>query len=770
VEAKDSLLQFTGAPRFQPWAQPDDNRLTRAYGACLWFGWKEGTQVIRGLMDYLAEHPQLETSIPGFLKTTEHPVTATLLGKLSLQRREYQYAYFADRLQDWLVVENNWNSINGNNPIEEISNKVDYLLGCGDKKVQVPISFLDWLANRSWMRPGVTSWKDLVPPGAKATKSSLALGRDAKEIKQRLDKNISNNDVFHWTVHAKPEPMKTRATIVDIMDLYLYMGYASEFLLPWLANNPFLYQTMDQNTKFTFWRECSYLAKIGRTSIDLDYTRYDESNLKSFVIICIKKLFRLASKIAGEHREDVKMCLRRTLYILENADIEVLDLIDGEAVARYIPWNNGLPTGFLWTWLINALFNAGVNLHVAEVLGLKYDKMVVQGDDIHIMGELTLNDYNAICKLCNDFGLRVNLTKSKFNADGEGEFLALAWHGNEVYGDRWRMLRALMWSSDDEMDNSDMYTKMNSRVQLWTQYLARKGSIVENWVIDDLFNAVKHQVKKLTIRNMLKTAVANGGFALFGNEVLNEYTWTTRNGGEVVVKVPFKSTVKQWNYQKANKAWRRGMVANLKSMAREQDGQNLQVLTIGKKSYTSLVTALGHKRRYNLFTEGLQRLPFAPKNIHPFDRTNGKVFDLQVLLSGLRYGELTGHPYIDIQLKQWYAKCTPRVWPDVASVKGLPVASMTPNLVLRYSEGLAPLVCPNAIYNVCTLVNSKRVTKQTLYIAQLYTELMLPQELGLIDLSSHGVKGTALGYGIWGDGLHIGTASERLLRKGLGGL
>jgi hypothetical protein len=360
------LQIFVGEKRFQPWFDSSKTRLWNALQGAEFFGWDIIVPTLRWSVKQQNRYGYSDQAFASFLKKIPISDASTLLGKVALSKPQYQAEFFRERMNTWIRNKREWNNVNGVNSFESIMDKIDKILWYGDKKVVRSISFREYLADRTWMKSGVVSqqWKDLIPKGYNTTKSSLAVFNTTDKIVQRLNDNMEKGS-FHWTIHAKPEPNKTRATIVDIFDLYIYMSYVSYFIVPWLGNNQFLMQTLDNDRKYSFWRYCQWNTHIGNSAIDLDYSTWDELITLDAVRTIVNKLCDLAIGL-GYHR-DLKNIKTRINHILDVADI----LIIGEDEDEYIPWNNGLITGFLWTWLINGLVNAGLQWFVLDQLDLE---------------------------------------------------------------------------------------------------------------------------------------------------------------------------------------------------------------------------------------------------------------------------------------------------------------------------------------------------------------------------------------------------------------
>ena len=216
---------FVGERRFQPWAQ-EYNEISRLGSALLgssFFKWKEATVVLYLAYVWQVKYSITDQAIAAFLKKSPVSDSSTLLGKLALRKPEYQADFFYDRMLSWIGTERVWNDIDGDthsNVMFAITNVLNY----GECKTVKTISFHKYLSERDWMKGGVVSedFKDMIPMGYSKTKTSLAATNSVRDIENRLMQNLHKEE-FAWTLHAKPEPNKTRATIVDIFDLYIYV-------------------------------------------------------------------------------------------------------------------------------------------------------------------------------------------------------------------------------------------------------------------------------------------------------------------------------------------------------------------------------------------------------------------------------------------------------------------------------------------------------------------------------------------------------------------
>ena len=565
-----SYQMFIGTSRFQPWPE-HENRLTVALEAAKFYNYTSAIIVLECLIKLIANDRKqrviyIET-LPAFLKKSLVPTAATIFGRMDLRRKEFQLKYFSERLKTWVGTEHTWGSINGRDSFEEVMSRVDILIECGEQSRVVAISLDDHIANRTWMKPGASSIKDMIPRGFSSTKSSLGMTNTNEQIREALDDNYKIfddpllyekellNPRFNFSLHAKPEPMKTRAVIADLFDLYLYMHYISYYIVPYVGKNRYMYQTYSEDQKFTFWSEA--INMMGREqAIDLDFTTWDESVLKRVVVAIVDVLCKKAYGLSGRH-PDVLMVWKRIMRILEVVGI----LVDSEDGFVRQEWKNGLITGFLWTWLINALVNLGIQMYVSDLTGIHHRVMLAQGDDIHMEGTYTLEDYEKIKDVTTQIGLVVNQAKSTFSDDGGGEFLSLHINRDGISGNKERMIRSLTWGGQEMVEGSGQIinktekSKLDARVSIWNQYKSRGGYVNPLWVRDDLFGTAKRTIKKSLLLELLYASPSVGGFGLFDNKLLVNYDWVS-NSPE---PRPIMKRLKQRNYNKANAAWARGV-------------------------------------------------------------------------------------------------------------------------------------------------------------------------------------------------------------------
>lgn len=696
-------------------------RAHTALQACKFFGWSEGAKawtVAKRLM--LKEGHKLYAVVQFLKKSAPDATVATMAGKFMLKERKYQAAFFRERLSTWLgqPVDVNLDVL-----YAVKANSRWILRNTGQKRVPDQFRDLRWyIGNRLWMKSGATSWADMVPRGYQKTKTTIALANGTDEIMTRLEDELNGKTESYWTIHGKPEPMKTRAVVVTEMTSYLVLAYFMYFVLPYIKNSPYLYQAMDNSRKWYAWKEMqSYRGRLA--ALTLDYTTFDESVPKDFVLWVVKEVAMMAGDLTNQKVYMMDLG-DKLVSFLDAMTVRVAD--ESEQGFSVIRWLNGNPSGLYLTWLINALWNAGHVMQAAKEAQVPLTQLLVQGDDDIIFSPTTRAGYERLTERLTANGLVVNEIKSGFSAEGLGEFISLEMHDDGIYGDKWRMLRSIIWGQVEKIERGAQQV-MSQRASLWLQYMQRKGQVDVEWVVNDLSGAVGKSVKRDTIKKMLFTAVANGGLGLFGVRLDQEFVW---KGGEPVEdeepRRNVASKVKLRTATQAARAWRRGMKALVDSLNKDDailSPQWVEGRPDPKYGRYSVRWGLGSKRDYTVLprTEKYMR-------IQPFS-VNGdqELFDKELILSNLEYGQYTGWSQEDEVLRMWYNKVSRGAWDEVRKAGGYVVPSMPPSFALSFGETLAPLMYGALAEAYATGVQRFRVTKHTLWLSAVAAERYLPQ-------------------------------------------
>lgn len=733
-----SMQTFVSSARYQPWGKKE-KRIDTAIEAAKWFKWDDAVIVLRTFRKLITEENEIEEAYPAFLKTTPVPTSATLFGKLGLKKMEYQWAFFNKRITTWLMTEKQWFSLDERNIVDEVMRYAKKVLYKGKGVIIKPISFRLFLSNRMWEKSGATSWKDWVPRGFSSTKTTIALTMSTEEMVSELEKRwliwqdpekyekAKMERGMSFTIHAKPEPMKTRAVIADVMDLYLYFSFITEYVYPFLQDNPHLIQAMSSDRKFAFWRECQmFIGKLNVT--DLDYSVWDEGVLKEVVLKLVDMICQLGVSISSQHPDVVEVS-KRIKTILSVIGI----IIISEDGPMFIEWKNGLITGFLWTWLLNGLVNCAMQMYLLSVIGISPEILVVQGDDIHMVSSMSEEQYNEYLDLNDAVGFTINKTKSSYTPKlvGGGEFLQMEIKWDRISGNPHRMIRSLIWGSLEVVEGSqllevDLATKMNERVSIWAQAISRELYYEKSFVVDDLFGVARRSIRKGTIMKMLHSSKAVGGFALFGLETETKFEWVK----EKVETKPVKVWIKQINFTKSKQAWDRGIRAATKSSMKDvfqpdivelKVQSNKMSVTLSMNAVTIIYLNLPSRLRH-------------PVDVHLVTLADEQyIFDREMLLSGLAWDDQPSDPYLNKLVMIWKQYSTRAMFTEITKNKGLPKPSMTPMCVIKFGETLAPYISDRIVNNVTVSTMWKKVSQFTLYMSTVLSEKLLIDNVEVYD-------------------------------------
>jgi hypothetical protein len=252
--------------------------------------------------------------------------------------------------------------------------------------------------------------------------------------------------------------------------------------------------------------------------------------------------------------------------------------------------------------------------------------------------------------------------------------------------------------------------------------LRKWGTPDVKWVVDDLFGAAGGTIKKATIKGLLYTSVANGGFGLFAQETTNKYDWKQseerENKDRPVVYTKMRPGIPSAN---ASRWWTgvRGLLESLLDGGKVEKSLNVVERASYKKAeWLSMppITLLGDE------------LPTVnrPINLQPvkIDK-NQELFDKQLVIEALDYKNYTGWVQLDVKLRYWYNKCTSRAWTEVKKAGGFVTPQLNPAFNLYLGEALAPLAYPSLARVIASNTQRSKVSMETIYRTNLIAEIYL---------------------------------------------
>lgn len=691
-------MQFVGTRRFggKEWG---DDRLVRTLKAYNYFGWTEGSQVLSALQAWLKGNGErLEVQLVdtlAVLKKGGFTDALSGLGKVSLISPLYEDEALGERVRRWLVTPRQALSGRSGTVLDIVRSNIRGVLYSGKQTKARGLSFDNFLEERSWLRSGATSWPDMVPKGYERVKSAIGLNHTVAEVKARILKDLEKG----WSEMAvipKVEPITPRGVVKADDSGYLFLSWCMHYVYPFLENSPYLHQAKTSEEKFKFWRTCQSLIPHAQ-AIDLDFSQWDESMLKEVVMYVMDYFVRLACSLGGSLYGMDELWSSFRVYF-ENARISI-NTIDGRK--EWLAWGNGLPSGLLLTWFINAVVNICLAKQMCEDLGFRYRVLTAQGDDLHVVAEgVMYDDLARIVSWYEEVGYVVHPTKSKISRDDGGEFLKMNVKEDSIHGDKWRMLRTILWgqSERDEVDLSSMKAKMSERVNIWLQYSLRGGEINEDDVVRDLFGAGSNKVGKKKIQKALRTSTALGGFGLFGNDTDVRITWKD----DMIMTDRIFVRLKPSRDYTRSRSWVKGMISLLKGVKlKKMDKLPATAVTVDKRSFSFRTNRYPLEMRIGI---SLPESQDSTPRIFSIGKVGKARFDDTTELSALDYGDRPTNAHVAPAVSWWKNHCTRAMWPEVIKSGGMPKVGMSPVFARKFGEQLASLAWDRLSSNVLTYV------------------------------------------------------------------
>lgn len=443
-----------------------EDRLENAVLCCTHFGANEThvadlTRVIRYckrsfFKEYQRDPDLAELSV--LLKTVDFWMGSwsgfyTLFNKLSVDESKRDlWSIFEKRITGWMLTEKN----------TDLDEFWPYFEGALSETMPQAhkLSFKDFLLNRDlWGVSGATDNKEEVHKLLSKTKGGFAYSLSDEQLIKWWTKN--RDTIRPWKLVKKEEPGAVRLVVLTDIVSYLKMAYVMQAWDRASAKNPALFAFCQDPQRWWMDRVNDY-SRHKRYLLG-DYQNFDESATREL----IRRYIRYIVANPGLPTDEEFAHLSELENQLYNALVLVPDGEGGEVTRAVL---NGLASGLRITTHFNSIFNLAMIRMANSKLGNLSTLVAVLGDDSvnELVGNFTVKQFSEAIAPSG-----VTLHPRKSYIDSAIEFLKLMVGPFGVRGNPIRALRALLWSSEEEMDVSNPFSAIKLRVSLWTKFLSR---------------------------------------------------------------------------------------------------------------------------------------------------------------------------------------------------------------------------------------------------------------------------------------------------------
>lgn len=383
---------------------------------------------------------------------------STSFGKFSLVD-EFRLEYRDARLDKWMFTERK-HDINGDEDefyreFEVSVNNIlsEYDVSMNKRKYLTIEEFVNEIG--LWGTAGSiygVEILDNIRSEVKKNKWSVALVNNKRDLINKIKTAIKEKWNVRYKSMEKMESTNVRYVVVADMITYLVEAYLSYHFEAGLWNIPCLFTFKNNEYKLKFFDQRRLQRILRKNILDIDYSGWDENVNLRMIWLCIRCLWLkcLPDDKFYEFWEYLLFAVYNSY--LDDKKIE-----------------NGLGSGRRWTALLNGIINAAINdlairMNKKKNINVVYNSvndimLAVLGDDSDSMFN-SVDDCKNHAIMLDSMKFTINMLKSKIN---EGEFLKINYNERGVSESPFRLLRSLLWSTEDER-SVDKSLQVNARL------------------------------------------------------------------------------------------------------------------------------------------------------------------------------------------------------------------------------------------------------------------------------------------------------------------
>lgn len=342
-----------------------------------------------------------------------------------------------------------------------------------------------------------------------------------KMVNEVLDAIKYKKNVYYKSMQ-KNESTNVRYVVVADMVTYFIEAYISYFIEDSIGAIPSLYSFKSNRYKLNWFEKRKLKLLLKKHILDIDYSGWDENITLRMLAIVILKLKLKTQRSFLDNMFDF------LIHAVYNS------YLDGEKI------ENGLGSGRRWTTLLNSLINAIISdmairmsnnqMDDLDAVGTESIDLGVVGDDMDGVFE-SIDAIMRYIKALDSMNFSINKLKSKVDLP---EFLKINYGLLGVSESPFRMLRSVLYSTEDERDQSKS-EQVNSRLDNWAKILGRLNSYfrlqgeaipepvgLTELIIGDIWHVLDKKYSRKYIYRFLQSPSTVGGGGL-GLKTINEY-------------------------------------------------------------------------------------------------------------------------------------------------------------------------------------------------------------------------------------------------------
>jgi hypothetical protein len=458
---------------------------------------------------------------------------STCFGKLYIEGgnpsniEAFKQSFLQDRIRNWLFEKKDYKYSEGKEFLEIFRRKVKEKMNRISTKIDNKLSLDEFVQDISlWATTGssLNKWmkKDEMWSNIKEIKEdyevdvmdnklSEAMLLSSEELKTKI---LNLTIPYEHKIVVKNESNNIRLVILGDTLVYLLMAYISFHLEPNIPEDLRMYSYYSEEAKSNFWFLNYYKCRYNQATFSsMDYSNWDAGISNDMINVIVNEIIEW-TKLSGIYID----IFDKLLNIKNNCTV------DG------VKMENGLPTGWRWTTLINSLCNTIIvemaidrfkELYNTPILDMEYS---VLGDDVIISSKIAgVETFMALNDIINNFGFTINKSKSWIEK-GKAEFLKMKISKEGISGSVIRTIRSVLFSTEDEQYFRGDERRI-IRADLWKLIINRyySGSNdeeishrmnveeMEDIIVDDLWNSFNKRIKKSYITGWIQTPKVNGG-------------------------------------------------------------------------------------------------------------------------------------------------------------------------------------------------------------------------------------------------------------------
>lgn len=387
-------------------------------------------------------------------------------------------------------------------------------------KVPEEVPDLDqWLKDAAWIRGKAGSGEILtVEVGGKRTRTRRYKGIDAALKDDKLIKaEMLGVQTETMEVMQKSEGGKVRPVVKTGNELYRKMDYLSELVELGLygSRTSTLFAGRSGNEQIDEeWEKVMHDKSL--LKVPLDQASFDQHQSKGSIRAVIDAIGDYCLSVLPKDHDMVRVWVAMYKTLFESCPPQVI--YDNQKS----PWENGIPSGWRWTALLDTILNITSFRVVLDLVRERWGRAVptphvcAQGDDI-LFTTVNVEDVERIVAVYQHMGYKVHPQKTYISRD-RGEFLRRSYEPGKITGYVTRTQLAIRFRNPVIPVPISAPERFASRVSLWLLFRQRGclGGPAAEMLLED---AEQMGVPKDVAADFTLTPSSVGGIGLVSQDI-----------------------------------------------------------------------------------------------------------------------------------------------------------------------------------------------------------------------------------------------------------